>query len=210
MFGETLIRLLEQAQQSEPPVRAPALLRIARVVSATDQAEAPRIFDLGCEALSQVKGEAFQRLTELVRSVAAAIAPERVAALPASVEGRVRLHFDADHLVRVMAEHGHVGAAIAYAIEREESWEFPFFMAPRLLARMPAGDPAGAALVRRAAEAWRKRFATPEHQLHHAGHFFVTLFEGHWTLLANDEARAIAHEIVEEARRQTSQPATCT
>ena len=210
MLGETLIRLLEQAQQSEPPVRAPALLRIARVVSATDQPEALRIFDLGCEALSRVAGNPAQGLTELARLAAAAISPERVAALPASAESRVRFLFDSEVLVRVMVEHGHVQAAVTHVMGLEETSEFPFGMAGMLLARMPAGDPAGVALVRRAAEAWRKRFAIPEHQLHRARHFFVTLFEVHWTLLPHHEALAIVREITAEARTQTPLPATCT
>ena len=105
MLGKTLIRLLEQAEHAEPPVRAAALLRIARVVSVTDRAEALRIFDIGLEALSGLAGEASQCLTELARLVAAATSPERVAALPASVESRVRFLFDSELLVQVMVEH---------------------------------------------------------------------------------------------------------
>ena len=207
MLGETLIRLLEQAEHSEPPVRVPALLRIARVVSAVDRAEALRIFDMGCEALSPVEGEASQWLTAQARLVAAAVSPERMAAIPASVESRVGFHFDAEFMVRVRVEHGHAGAAIAYAMGREEISEFPIGMATKLPAQTPAGDPARAALLRRAAEAWRKRSTSRRPHVHHC---FVTLLGGHWTLPAHDEARAIAHEIVAEAHRQTSQPMTAT
>ena len=81
MLGETLIRLLEQAEQSEPSVRAAAMLRIARVVSAEDRAEALRIFDAGLEAVSRVEGGGSQWMTAQARLIAAALSPESVAAI---------------------------------------------------------------------------------------------------------------------------------
>src|SRR5580698_2604664 len=110
MSDDLLTGAREQAERSDPPVRAAALLRIARVETAFDSGQAPE-----SASASTMFGET---------------------------------------LVQIMLDHGHVDAAIAYAMRCGEPSEFLFGMVPMLTQHI-GDDTAKLALLRRAIEAWR-------------------------------------------------------
>lgn len=220
MPGDVLMKLVDQAERSGPEVRAAALLRIARVASATDRVAALRMFDAALEASKRQQqakgspGHAAEFVAGQARQIAAAISPERAAAMPGGDAGsRMALHFGEDQLVRVMIDHGHTDEAIiTYMLGRADGTEFPFGSAGMLLAKMASagGTTRGELLMRRAAAAWRRVVAAPSNGGPFWGQGFVALFVSNWQLLPQAEAKAIVGEIAAQAQGQIRVPMTAT
>jgi hypothetical protein len=76
MPDDLLARAREQAERSKPPVRAAALLRIARVQMAFDRNQAGKTFEQGLEETRRISGSDGELLLEQARLLAAAVAPD--------------------------------------------------------------------------------------------------------------------------------------
>jgi hypothetical protein len=191
VLGELLTAAHEAAQRSSPDVRAPALLRIARVQTAIDRRQARTTFEQALDEIRRIPGQDGAFLLDHARLFAAAIAPELVASIPA--EHHIPRHFEAERLGRTMIEHGHLEAALELVMNYEDASTFPFHIAAMLIERVDAQ--AQLALLRRAAGVWREA----------RNHSFVWLFQRRWKVLPDHEARDIVREIVRVALEEPEQ-----
>jgi hypothetical protein len=190
--------LREQAERSSPEVRAAALLRIARVEAKCDIVGALRTFESAIAEIRRLRPSRGKWLAGPARTMAAAIAPDRLDELPAA--GRVECGFGSDDLIDVMLDHGHHGPAVSYTLHHDHGADFPMRTVSKLM--HGASDPeTKAALLRGAIDAWRNG----DDRRRHARGDFIHLFQWHWTVLPRGEALALLHDIVDKARRQPSE-----
>ncbi|HEY0874384.1 MAG TPA: hypothetical protein VGD94_13010 [Vicinamibacterales bacterium] len=122
MPRELLAAATLQAGQSEPSVRAAALLRIARVLTKTDQGEAERVLDRGLALLATLAEDERTAIAPQAMCLAACVAPDRTFALRATTDDSIadeKFLFD-------MVRHDHAAAAIEYLTRWSENREFPY------------------------------------------------------------------------------------
>ncbi len=115
MPDDLLKRARQQAEQSDPPVRLAALLRVARVESVLDSARARQTLSLALDEARALPGSTGQILLEEARLVSAAVAPDRLSELPLSGRGP-REQFASGTIVHTMLQHGHLDAAVDYLL----------------------------------------------------------------------------------------------
>jgi hypothetical protein len=181
MLDDLLSRAREQAEQSDPPVRVAALMRVARVQTKLDAGQARITFEQALEDVRRLPRPERDLLLEQARLLAAAVCPELLPEPPAA--GNPHARFESGELVRIMLDHGHTDAALTFAMG--EHLSFPFGMVGNLIHRLEDQD-ARLALLRRAVQAWQAS----------RDDAFVWLFEYQWKLLPQPEALQIAREIV--------------
>ena len=197
MAGDLLARAREQAERSSPSVRAAALLRIARVESATDRDQARSTFNQGLGEIRRFTGLDREFFLEQACLLAAAVAPDLLSEIPPSVH--TARHFSSDRLCSIMLMHGHKDEAFEYVTRYDPPATFPFGTVSPLMQRL--GDEARRIAVLRAAiAAWR---AAPERE-------FIQAFQVEWKALPQDEALELAHEIVRVTLEQPDQPITAS
>jgi hypothetical protein len=109
MPNDLLADAREQAERSDPAVRAAALLRIARVETAFDRSAARGTFERGLDAIRRILGREGEFLLEQARFVAAAVTPE----LLSGIGGNRSISMSDDWLVQIMIAHGHTDEAIS-------------------------------------------------------------------------------------------------
>jgi hypothetical protein len=126
MAEDLLAPAREQAERSSPPVRAAALLHIARVETAFDRDAARHTFEQALSAARQLPGMDGPLLLEQAQLFAAAVAPDLLPKIPEATG--FPQHFLEERLCRIMLEHGHVQEAVSRLMERGESLGFPFGM----------------------------------------------------------------------------------
>src|SRR5687768_7139859 len=117
-----LLAAMKQAEESAPSVRTAALLRMARVLAKSDQAEAERLLDRGLALLAELPEEERDAIAPQARCLAACVAPDRAFALRAVTSdplGNEKFLFD-------MVSHGHAAAAGEYLSHWSEDGEFPY------------------------------------------------------------------------------------
>ncbi len=198
MAGDLLARAREQAERSSPPVRAAALLRIARVESATDRDQAHRTFNQGLDEIRRFAGLDREFLLDQACLLAAAVAPDLLSEIPPSSVHNAR-PFLSDRLCSIMLMHGHKDEAFEYVIRYGQPATFPFGIVSPLMQRL--GDEARRiAVLRSAIAAWR---AAPERE-------FIQAFQAEWKALPQDEALAVAREIVRVTLNEADQPITAS
>jgi hypothetical protein len=203
MPDDLLGQTREQAERSEPAVRAAALLRIARVETASDRQQARNTFEQALMAIKQLTGVEGDFLVSQARLVAAAVAPDLV--LNISSFDRLPRRFTSEHLGRIMLEHHNEEAAVDYVTHYDEPSSFPFGVVSALM-RSPADDQRRLLLLRSAVEAWR---AAPQERPVRSFQF-ISLFQSQWKLLTLEEAGAVAREIVRTTLEQADRPITAT
>jgi hypothetical protein len=196
MPDDLLARACDQAERSEPSVRAAALLRIARVLSAHDPVEARSTFHRALNEAQQLSGRDREFLIEQAQQIAAAIAPDLLSQI--SSAGPIPRHFMSETLGKIMLDHGHTEAAFEYLMHYAEPSSFPFGVVSHLM--QSVDEERRLALLRRAIEAWRTGRADQ----------FVWLFQWQWKVLPLDEARAVAQEIVRVALERPDAPVTAS
>jgi hypothetical protein len=179
MPWDILLQAEEQAKRSEPLLRAPALMRIARVQTALNPALARSTFENALAETKRIPGEDGEHLLIQARLLAAAVAPDLL--------GR----FSSDQIVRIMLDHQHRDAAYDFVIHYDDPPSFPFGIASGLV-HSPDDDERGLTVFRRAIDAWR---VVPEEH-------FIWLFQSHWKLIPRTEAEAVSREIVSSALSQ--------
>jgi len=84
MPDDLLSRAWEQAERSKPPVRAAALLRIARVQTVFDRDQARRTFERALDETRRLPGRDGEFLLEQARLLAAAVAPDLLREIPSA------------------------------------------------------------------------------------------------------------------------------
>ena len=122
MPRELLAAVTLQAEQSEPSVRAAALLRIARVLTKTDQGEAECVLDRGLALLATLPEDERTAIAPQAMCLAACVAPDRAFALRATMSDSIadeKFLFD-------MVRHDHAAAAVEYLTRWSENREFPY------------------------------------------------------------------------------------
>lgn len=196
MSGDRLALLREQAKSASTEIRAAALLHVARVEAAVDKSRARETLLEGIDAARQIEyGQFGHVLVNQFRNVIAAVAPEHIDDLADLARERSApfpgLEMESSDLVNAMLQHGHIQAAVDYALTVEIDG-FPGNASGRLMASV-TDSAVQMALLRRAAEAWRRPQQRPPRM---GSEFFVHLFRRYWKILPEDEARALVHEMV--------------
>src|SRR5436190_16100629 len=135
MPQQLLSEALEQAEGSEPVIRAAALLHIARVLNAFDHAEAERVLDRGialAESLAEPDREVI--LGQAV-SLAATVSPDRAIRLAPSVRHGLSGDSPMPKALFDMLSHGHVAEAVRYLSDPAWGEDYPFDAARQAMAR---------------------------------------------------------------------------
>jgi hypothetical protein len=203
MPDDLLENARRQAEKADPSVRAAALLRIARVESATDPSRARKTLLDGLSLVQELPRSVRTHFLQEARAVAAAVSPELLAEIPAGERGGLK-RFASLNLIQIMLTHGHVDAAFDY-ISSQQPGSFPFMSVGGVLHGIDQQTREGAArrmaLLRRAVEAWQQ---DPSHDdpHHHGHHEFVRLFGHFWKDFPPEEALAIVRRIVAEAAEE--------
>jgi len=111
---DLLLSAAKQAEQSEPAVRAAAMMHIARVLACSDQAAAEQVLEHGIALTEGIEGAAPSLLLSNAVSLAAAVSAKH--ALPLHDKYGKIDPFPRSVVVLVdnLAQHGHVAEAIAY------------------------------------------------------------------------------------------------
>lgn len=183
---DLLARARVVAERATPPVRAAALMRIARIETAFDRGQARITFEMGLEETRGLRGRERQTLLSGARLLAAAVEPKLLREIPSETVGPEWL--ERGMLVNVMLEHKLVDAAFEYVMDGENTG-FPFGYAVNLIHRIE-DESRRVAVVRRAVEAWRSGDDGGD------VFGFNRVFGSQWRLLSPDEGREIVQEIV--------------
>jgi hypothetical protein len=192
-----------QAEKAGPAVRAGALLRIARVMTVSDRAQARRILELGLEAMGEISGEEGEALREDAQVITAAVAPDLIGAVSLTGDVHMPAHYLSDRIGRSMLDHGFIDDAVQYVAGFDDSASFPFGLAHDLVLRVD--DPRRLAVFRAAISAWRAARRNPHPHYRGQNMAFIRLFRTKWELLPLKEAKALLHEIVQAAMDEPDQ-----
>lgn len=206
MSQQLLLAVCEQAERSETAVRAAALMHIARVLARSDQAAAEQLLERGIALAKEVDGDPTSLLLCNAISLAAAVSAKH--ALPLYAEYRSIDPFGGAvvGLVNVMAEHGHIDAAMAYLSDPLAGDRFPLHFVNNL-ERGCRDDETRRKLLELAIREWRNptpREAGPEEQF--AGMSFTALFGRYWNLLPREVATSVLRELVDWALDMKFEP----
>lgn len=198
MLDDPLARLRQQAARSTPPVRAAAMLRIARAQTVLDPGQARITFEMALEETRRLSGRDHDYLFEQARLVAAAVAPDLLEAIPSNSQVPHE-QFTSQMLVRIMLDHGHVDVVLGYVIRQKDPSTFPFGYAANLMHRLKDQE-RRLQVLRHAIEVWR------------AGREdgFLGLFQAQWKVLPEEEARKVVREIVQVTLEQLDWPMNAT
>lgn len=195
MPKDLLARARVEADRAKGPIRAAALMRIARVETAFDRGQARITFEMGLAETRGLRGREGRALLSSARMLAAAVEPKLLHEIPSDGYGH-HAGFERGMLVNVMLQHKHVDAAFEYVTDGD-SFGFPFGWAVNLIHRLE-DESQRVVVVRRAIEAWR---SGDDGDVLFRG--FNGFFGSQWRLLSPDEAREIVREIV---RKEMERP----
>jgi hypothetical protein len=182
-----------QAEQSNPPVKAAALMRIARVLTALDQAEADRVLERGIQLATELPEPDRSTILNGAVSLAAMVSPRRALGLVSSLGTLPHERNErTDRLIFGMLTHRHIAEAVSHFCEPLPGEGYPFRAAHNTL-RCSGEEEACRKILRAAVAAWLGNSdslngPTPAR--------FVTLFSSWWKVLPEEEAVEAAREIV--------------
>ncbi len=125
MAQQLLLAALEQAESSEPAVRAAALMHIARVLARSDQAAAEELLERGLSLARELDADGASLLLGNAVFLAAAASPKHALQLYAKHRKTDPFGGAVIGLVNAMAQHGHVADAIAYLKRPVTGRSFP-------------------------------------------------------------------------------------
>jgi hypothetical protein len=192
---QELLTAIREAEESEPAVRAAALLRIARVLTKIDQAEAERQLDRGLALLAELPEHERTAMTPQAKCLAACVSPERAFALRSATGDLLESKFLFD-----MARHGHVTASVEYLTQWSEEGEFPYDAARETMS-CARDDAARRDILRSGLRAWHRRARGSWHSLQS----LLQVFRFHWRLLPADEARHEVERLVRGIRERPNE-----
>jgi uncharacterized protein (TIGR03435 family) len=198
MPRQLLSDALEQAERSEPIVRAAALLHIARVLNAFDHAEAERALDLGIALAGDLAEPDREVILGEAVSLAATVSPDRAIRLAASVRDTGSPRGPMSKALFDMISYGHVAEAVQYLTDPVPGEDYPFDAALQAIGRSQ-DDETRLRILRSAIGAMRRQIASgPSARLFHGPNQFSRLFTRRWRLLPADEATEVVRDLVRE------------
>jgi hypothetical protein len=193
MPQDLLRQVLEQTGYSAAPIKAAALLHIARVLTEFDRERAVRVLDEGLSLARTLPATDQQIILGEAVFLAASIDPERAMRLLQEGLTNVPHPRPLANLILVMLDHGHSETAIEYLIGPMKAGEFPFSVVGNVMEKCP-DDATRLHVFRIAIRSWIQR-PVPQRGLP-IDHGFLHLFSGKWRLLPPDEATVLTQEIV--------------
>jgi uncharacterized protein (TIGR03435 family) len=188
---------LAQAERSSPPVKAAALLHIARVVNAFDHAEAERVLERGIAAAGVLREPDRSVIMGQAVSLAATVSPERAIRLAPFIESD---DMPGSHMSKAlfdMISHGHADAAVKYLTSLSADEDYPFDAALQAIGHSK-NDATRLHILRSAIRAVRGQ-ANSGRRSGRVGPRggFSFLFTRWWRLLPADEAGPIVRDLVQ-------------
>ena len=210
MSQQLLLDARDQAERSEPAVRAAALMHIARVLTRSDHSAAEQLLTQAIAFAKELDDYTSSLLLRNAVFLAAAVSPKQ--ALPLYADHRELDPFGGAviGLINAMAEHGHLEDAIAYLSDPLPGDRFPLDFLGNL-DRECRDDHIRLKLLRLAVRAWKESVPTgPRMEARFARPSFVGFFGHHWSLMPPDEARPILIEALQWALKEKTEPCRCT
>jgi hypothetical protein len=202
----------KQAERSSPAVRAAARLRIARVQSTIDPAQARITFEMALDEIRSVPSRDRGSFFGQAQEIAAAFAPDLLREIPSN--STFPKNFQSGRLVDIMLKSGHIDAAFDYVIQYDDPFSFPFGYAGNLMHKLD--DERQLAVLLRAIDAWRTSRDSelmPEQgipkisghrdliRVLHLQMDFIRLFQWQWKILPSEEALAVVRTHCDGAAR---------
>jgi hypothetical protein len=185
--AQLINEILQKAEQSEPPVKAAALLYIARVLAAFDRPEAERMLEEGIELIFALPKPAADPLLDQAISLAATVSPKRALSLMPLIPDR--WHGRMNGIIFPMLRHGHIADAVSWLSDPSPQEEYPFNAALEAIGRSK-NEEARRNILRGAI---RARLVGSKFR----SHGFEDLFSFSWEVLPGDEARTAVRKIVQ-------------
>ena len=205
MLEKILSEVRGQVEQSDPPVRAAALLHLARVLTAFDQAEAENVLERGIALTLEIPKPANDALISQAVTLAAAVSPPRALRLMPLVADRWRWCAGMESMIFSMLRHGHMADAISYLSEPPPREHYPFGAATEAMGRSRNNAETRRNILRAEIRARLGESGS-------SAQGFDTLFSIWFRILPAEEAaaavRKIARRIIEEPDGQTAD-STC-
>lgn len=205
MSQQLLREAREQADRSEPAVRAAALLHLARVLALSDQAAAEHLLEQGIALAQELDGEVPSLLLLNAISCAAAVSAKQALPLYANYRRVGALGGTVVGLVNVMAEHGHIRDAIAYLRDPLPGDRFPLHFVNNLAGEC-RDDETRRELLELAIRDWRNPAPRKRPAERHAVPSFAHLFGLYWNLLPREAATPVLRELSDWALHVQSEP----
>ena len=200
MTEDLLDAAMRRAEVSDPAVRAVALLRIARVLTARNQADAEALLDRGLAQVAKLSDEDSAAITPQAICIAACVAPKRGLALHAAAPDSLpteKFLFD-------MVRHGQVAAAVEYLTRWSDPREFPYHAAHDTIGHTK-DEESRRDILRSALQAWHSAPTTWRSIAS-----VLDLFHYHWHLLPEDEARREIRDLVRVIRQHPNEMLTAS
>jgi uncharacterized protein (TIGR03435 family) len=195
MPQQLLSGALEQAERSEPAVKAAALLHIARVMNAFDHAEAERVLERGIALAGELAEPDREVILGEAVLLAATVSPDRAIRLAPSVRDEAPGGVMSRALFG-MISHGHVAEAVQYLSDPVPVEDYPFDAALQAIGSSK-DDETGLRVLRSAIGAMRRQIASgPGTTLFHGPDQFSRVFTRRWRLLPADEATEVVRDLV--------------
>jgi len=206
MSQQLLLAARDQAERSEPAVRAAALMHIARVLKRSDHSAAEQLLTRAIAFAKELDDYTSSLLLRNAVFLAAAVSPKQ--ALPLYADHRELDAFGGAviGLINAMAEHSHLEDAIAYLSDPLPGDRFPLHFLGNL-DRECRDDHTRLKLLRLAVRAWKEGVPTgPGMEAQLARPSFVGFLGRHWSLMPPDEARPVLIEALQWAREEKTEP----
>ena len=179
----------EQAERSTTPVKAAALLRIARVWTAFDRDEATVALERGISSTLELPEPDRSILLREAVFLAGAVSPQQALQLASSI--RPLAADVTDRLIYNMLSHGHAAEAIDYLSRGDFGKDYPFMAASEAMA-YASGEESERSILRAAMRGW---IQSSRRGLHEST--FLRSFELRWKILPQAEALNFIREAVE-------------
>ena len=199
MLPDLLSASLDEAETSNPTVRAAALFHIARVLNAFDHAEAERVVERALTLASDLPEPEREVVLAQAVPLVATVSPKRALQLAPSVSYDMPGGVVQQALFDMMS-HGHVAEAIEYLSFPNLSGEYPFDAALQAIGR--SNDDATRLRILRSALAAMQR----QMEIGSIGPAFreisTRIFSRWYGLLPPDEAAAVVRDLVRWILRQ--------
>lgn len=202
MPQDILARAQQQAAQSEPAVRAAALLHIARVLSVFDREGAVRVLDDGLAIATALSGLDRECILSEAVVLSATVNPERALRLVESESSMRFRHHIPERLVQTLLDYGYIEQAASYLIGAVKDSEYPFVGVSNVIQKCNE-EAMRTNVLRSAIHAWRTFH--PD-RTESAVHQFLVVFSRHWQMLPREEARQLTAEIVSSIIGQPDTP----
>jgi uncharacterized protein (TIGR03435 family) len=205
MPQQLLSGALDQAERSEPVVRAAALLHIARVRNAFDHTEAERLLERGIALAKDLPEPDREVILGQAVSLAATVSPDRAIRLAPSIRDDMpgglmtKALFD-------MLSHGHVAEAVHYLSDPASVEDYPFDAARQAMGRS-TDEATRLRVLRGAIGAVRHQMASGQPaELFRRLARFSRIFTDWWRLLPVDEAAEVVRDLVREILAEPDGP----